>query len=227
MAKNPRLIDLAGQRFERLTIVGQAGNSPRGAALWNYQCDCGVLGVATGSDLRTGKTKSCGCMRTDRAARLNKTHGATGSRVYQTWQNMRARCLNPNSLGYANYGGRGIKICPEWETFPGFQDWVHSSGWKDGLSIERIDVNGDYSPDNCTWADAATQNANRRFVAVAPDGELWWHKAQSNGITAAAYRTRLFAGWPIEEAATHPMHVRRFARRRDQSGKFAASLPRI
>lgn len=220
MAKNPRLIDLTGKRFSRWSVITQAGNTPRGGALWLCVCDCGAERPVLGADLRNGKSVSCGCARTERVGRLNKSHGASGTRLHQAWKNMRGRCNNPNRPGFSDYGGRGIKVCAEWDDFSAFRGWALANGYSDNLSIERMDVNGDYSPSNCTWADAAVQSANRRFVAVAPDGELWWHKAQANGISQAAYRTRLHAGWPIEEAATHPMHVRRHPRKRDGRGKF-------
>lgn len=220
MTKNPRLADLRGLKFSRWTVLRQNGNTSRGAAVWLCVCDCGVERGVVGSDLRKGKSISCGCARTERVASLNKSHGATGSRLYQTWGNMRGRCNNPERRGYKDYGGRGIRICDEWSDFTVFRDWAIASGYADDLSIERNDVNGNYDPQNCTWATAAVQSANRRFVSRADDGDLWWHKAQANGISGAAYRSRLYAGWPIEEAATHPMHVRRYQRQRDDRGKF-------
>lgn len=138
-----------------------------------------------------------------------RTHGETGTRLYRIWQNMRKRCTSPACPGFPDYGGRGIKVCPEWNDFPSFRDWALSSGYSDDLSIEREDVNGDYEPSNCTWADAATQNANRRFVSAAPDGELWLHKALRNGITLDAFYVRKRNGWPMEQAVTWPMGKKR------------------
>lgn len=205
MAKNPRLVDISGKTFGRWTVFTQDGNAPGGGAMWQCACSCGTKRRVLGSDLRAGKSVSCGCATTERAATLRLSHGGTGTRLHRIWKNMRARCLRPMHPGYADYGGRGITICLEWADFAEFRDWAMSSGYKDTLSIERLDVNGGYSPDNCTWAMPAAQSANRRFVALAPDGELWWHKAKANGINAAAYRSRLYDGWPIEDAATRPM----------------------
>lgn len=217
---HPRLIDISGHRFGEWTVHDKTGNNPRGGALWRCVCSCGAERQVLGSDLRNGKSVSCGCKGIERIAHLNKSHGETGTRIYRTWKNMRARCLNSNKPGYEHYGGRGISICAEWSSFPAFRKWALESGYADDLSIERKDVDGDYTPSNCVWADAATQSANRRFVSVAPDGDLWWHKAKSNSITVSAYRSRLNAGWPIEVAASWPMHSRRVPRQRNSSGKF-------
>lgn len=210
MAKNPRLIDLAGHRFGLWRVLHQAGNSQRGAAIWRCSCECGTIRDVVGGDLRWGKSTNCGCVGAKRIGHLRKTHGESGTRLYRVWTNMRRRCADPNTTGFALYGGRGIKVCAEWANdFSAFSRWALSSGYADHLSIERLDNDGGYCPENCTWADAATQSANRRFVAKAPDGRLWWHIAQSNGISGSAYRTRINDGWPHEEAATWPMGRKR------------------
>jgi hypothetical protein len=221
MAKNPRLIDLSGRRFGLWTVGPQAGNTAGGGALWACQCDCGVERRVLGADLRNGKSTGCGCTSVGRLGDSCRKHSATGSRLHRIWVNMRKRCRNPNTPKFENYGGRGITICSEWNEFVVFEAWALANGYEPHLSIERKDVNGNYTPENCTWADAATQSANRRFVSRAPDGELWWHKARANGITWAAYQWRLSDGWPHELAVTWPMNKRRVARQRDDSGRFA------
>jgi hypothetical protein len=191
------------------TVVAKVGNTPKGAALWKCRCSCGRSGVVVGQDLRKGKSTCCGCVGTARIANHNKTHGLSRTRIHRIWKLMRRRCNSPSATGFENYGGRGITICPEWDDFTVFHDWAMSNGYSDALSIERIDVNSGYSPQNCTWATAQTQSENRRFVARRADGKLWWHVALEHGVTQGAYRTRLHDGWPIEKAATTPVRKKR------------------
>lgn len=222
VAKNPKLIDLAGQRFGKWTVGKQVGNTSGGGALWSCKCDCGTERAVIGTDLRTGKSASCGCtIDPKRLGNMQRKHGGTGSRLYHTWKNMRSRCSNPNKPGYKNYGGRGISVCAEWDDFPTFQRWAETSGYRSDLSIERMDVNGNYEPNNCMWAGAEVQSANRRFVQRAPDGELWWHKARRNGITRAAYSWRIGKGWSRKLAVTWPLGKRREKRQRNAKGQFA------
>jgi hypothetical protein len=138
-----------------------------------------------------------------------------------TWKNMRGRCNNPNRPGYENYGGRGISICPEWDSFAVFEQWANSVGYRAPLTLERMDVNGNYEPGNCMWAGPDTQSANRRFTKKAPDGELWWHKARKNGITRAAYNWRVAKGWPLPLVVTWPLGKRRVERDRNSAGQFS------
>lgn len=218
--KNPRLIDLTGKRFGGWIVIEQAGNNARGGALWRCRCDCGTVRAVNGADLRNEKSVSCGCLGSRAMiGKIRRSHGESGTPLYQVWKNMRARCRNPSTEGFKNYGGRGIAICAEWDEFAVFAEWAKSSGYRDDLSIERINVNGNYCPENCTWADAATQNANRRFNRRAPDGELWWHKARANGVTWAAYSWRRARGWPMEKVISWPLG-KRHPRPRNDSGQF-------
>lgn len=222
MAKNPRLIDLSGQRCGKWLVRAQAGNTPRGGALWHCICDCGTERAVLGNDLRSGKSASCGCtIDKQRLGNSNRTHGGSGTPLYNVWRNMRGRCRDQKNERYPHYGGRGITICQDWDDYAVFYQWAKASGYRRGLSIERINVNGDYCPENCTWAGPDVQAANRRFVKRAPDGELWWHKAKANGISRAAYAQRVHAGWPMEDAVTWPQGKRRVQRSRDDKGRFA------
>lgn len=221
--KNPRLINLDGQRFGKWLVVRQAGNNSGGGALWKCSCECGTERSVLGQDLRKGKSKSCGCHEKKMHIKRITRHGQTGTRLYQCWQNMRRRCRSKNNVQYPDYGGRGIQIDEQWDDFATFAAWAHANGYRDDLSIEREDVNGNYTPSNCVWATAAVQSANRRFVKRAPDGQLWRHKALANGISNAAYASRVHAGWPMEQAVTHPMGRERVPRERDPvTGRFGS-----
>jgi hypothetical protein len=221
MASNQRLIDLSGQRFGMWVVGRQSGNTKGGGALWLCRCDCGNERSVLGADLRKGKSISCGCKNTAALASSARTHGGSGSRLHMTWKNMRGRCNNPNRPGYENYGGRGISICPEWDSFAVFEQWANSVGYRAPLTLERMDVNGNYEPGNCMWAGPDTQSANRRFTKKAPDGELWWHKARKNGITRAAYNWRVAKGWPLPLVVTWPLGKRRVERDRNSAGQFS------
>lgn len=165
-----KLIDLTGSRFGWLSVMEKAPN--RGdQTYWLCKCDCGNTTEVNARDLKNGHTKSCGCNRLTNANIAKTTHGKTkGSRkskdrvprIYNTWCNMKQRCGNPNNPAYYRYGGRGIKVCTEWEKdFMAFRDWAMRNGYSDTLTIDRIDGDGDYEPGNCQWV-TLSENARRQ-----------------------------------------------------------------
>ncbi len=221
MSKNPRLIDITGHRFGRWLVITQNGNNKGGGALWMCRCDCGVTRSVLGADLRKGKSTNCGCLTVSRLGDLKRTHGGSRTRLYTTWKNMKARCYNPAGDSFEDYGARGIVVCDMWkDDFRTFREWALASGYRDDLTIERKDVNGNYEPDNCTWIEYGAQSFNRNYTMKDSDGQLWLHKARANGISNAAFRQRIAAGWSFEESSTWPQGKRRVRRERDDLGRF-------
>ena len=161
-----RLIDITGRKFGRLTVHAKHGRAGK-YVIWTCRCECGRLVNVRGQDLRTGNTKSCGCLQSERSAIANTKHGAASrgkkEALYVRWEGIKKRCYCSTSKTYKDYGGRGIKMCDEWrDDYNSFKSWALANGFESHLTIERIDVNGDYCPSNCCWIPKSQQSRNRR-----------------------------------------------------------------
>ena len=158
---------LCGEKFTRLTVV-RFHHKTRHHNFYECRCDCGNYKIVRQQHLLNGKIKSCGCYNRERASQamkanqLGRTHGLAQTRLYKIWLAMKARVTNPHRKGYKDYGGRGIKICESWLNFENFYQWALANGYDKNLSIDRINTNGDYCPDNCRWATMEVQQNNKR-----------------------------------------------------------------
>lgn len=169
-----KAINMAGKTYGRLAVIRLARSTPSGLLKWLCRCSCGIEVEVIGSNLRNGHTSSCGCYRKEEVSRRRTTHGAsTGSRLWRIWKAMRQRCSLKSRSNYKWYGGLGVTVCPEWETgFEAFQRWATANGYSDFLSIDRIDVNGNYEPSNCRWATATEQARNKRKSTKPANTEM-------------------------------------------------------
>lgn len=191
----PKLEDITGNRYGRLTVIEFAGfheqPSGRRRSQWRCRCDCGNEVIVQTFNLKSGNSKSCGCYNAESIKDRSTTHGCRHTRLYAIWTNMKTRCYNKGETSdYMNYGGRGIKMCEEWrDSFEPFRDWALKNGYDDSLSIDRVDVDGAYEPSNCRWVDAKLQANNRRnTISVSSNGETRTLSEWSR-ITGIKYHT--------------------------------------
>ncbi len=201
--RNRRLKDYSGIVFGRLTALrlierDRVWNNH----LWLFRCSCGTEKEIRLKSVRMGHTRSCGCLFSECMVKRNTTHGLTKKfpKEYRSWKDMRSRCRNPNNTDYRNYGGRGISICDRWDDFAAF---VEDMGYRpDGLTIDRIDTNGNYEPGNCRWASEKVQANNKRTnVRVTVEGETRTLQEWSDhfGIDRTKARYRLSQGWDMSD----------------------------
>ena len=159
-------VNLVGKTFGRLSVISRADSHVsqcgKKSTAWNCICECGNKAVVTSTRLLRGYTKSCGCYRRDVTTANNIKHGSSDTKLYYIWKNMKDRCYREKNRFYSNYGGRGIKVCSEWLDFNVFKEWAMKHGYREGLSIDRIDNNKGYFPNNCRWIPKSSQQRNRR-----------------------------------------------------------------
>ncbi len=198
--------NLRGKRFSRLTVI-ELG-TPRGkGSYWLCRCDCGGTNTVRSDALASGQVQSCGCLCVESSGNRARRHGRSKSAEHRAWSALKCRCLNPNATSYEHYGGRGITVCERWKN--SFEAFFDDMGPRPSslYSIDRIDVNQGYSPENCRWATAKTQRRNSRqnkYLSFRGRTQTLVEWAEETGLSAGAIRLRLSKGWTIERALTTP-----------------------
>ena len=200
---------LEGQVFGRLTVIDEGPRRLRGLRSWNCRCVCGATRNCPQESLLRGNTNSCGCLRSEKTRERRTRHGSSlfGQRspAYTAYKNCKSRCTNPNSDKYRYYGGRGIEMCERWMNDP--QAFLDDMGPRpDGMTLERKDSNGPYSPDNCVWASWHDQARNRSVVQRNHQGQPYFEIAEANGIGRSVFYSRVNRKWSLERASSEPTH---------------------
>lgn len=202
-----RFIDLTGHRFGKLTVISR-GENYHGSCTWNCECDCGKKKEIVAASLVSGHTKSCGKCKQPNEIESKKTY----DRLYGIWYGIKWRCLNRNSVDYYLYGGRGITVCDEWtgeDGFKNFYKWSLDNGYYDELTIDRIDVNGNYEPSNCRWAtykEQANNKRNNRLLTCRGVTHTLSEWSSITGIKPRTIESRIYLyGWSEEKAITTPV----------------------
>lgn len=202
--------DITGKHYGRLVAIKRVDNDRNNHKRWLCKCECGSETIVLENDLATGKTRSCGCYYKETRKIAAKTHGGSKTRLFRIWASMKSRCENPNRKDRAYYGGRGITVCDEWKEYEVFSKWAYENGYADNLSIDRIDVNKGYSPENCRWADAITQMNNtrhNRYITVGGETKTVTEWSRANHIPHSTIYYRLAHGWSEADAVAKQIGV--------------------
>ena len=204
-----RFEDIKGNRYGKLVAIQSYYDKEKKCTLWVCKCDCGNTATVRANSLKHGRVKSCGCLRSESNLQRKTTHGLSNTRLYSVWNNMKKRCTNPNAQNYKRYGARGICVCDEWaNSFENFSKWAYSNGYQEGLSIDRIDNNGNYCPENCRWSNIMTQNNNRNVsMMITYNGKTQNLSSWCKELDVPYFRTwqRIVQyGYSFEQAITLP-----------------------
>jgi hypothetical protein len=203
--------DLEGKKFNMLTVIKKVGKDKRKNILWLCKCDCGNDKTAITTNIKNGNILSCGCIKKHN----NKTHGKTETKLFKVFQNIKQRCYNQNNKKYKNYGERGIVICDDWlNDFTNFYNWAMDNGYQEdsGLTLDRIDVNGNYEPGNCRWADMKTQQNNKTInLNVTINGKTQTAKQweEEYNLTQGTVARRLRLGWEEDKLLIPPKKAKK------------------
>ena len=189
-----KAFELIGKKFGLLTVVSRVDNDQHGNTRWLCNCKCGNTAIVKATKLTCGRQVSCGCNR-------HRRNDKSRTRLYQIWRNMHGRCENPKRDHYDRYGGRGIEVCSEWKDFETFERWAIENGYAEDLSIDRIDVNGNYTPENCRWANRRQQCNNRSSNHLLEFRGTMYTIAQfaeKMNVPYHTIRNHIKAGWSTE-----------------------------
>lgn len=191
--------DLTARKFARWTVLSYKGYE-KPHRFWLCRCECGEEKIVQANSLLSGTSKSCGCLRTEKFRKRVTSHGESGTPLYKAWAAMRARCLKKNGAAFKHYGGRGIQICKRWDDFENFALDMGPS-YEEGLTLERVNVDGDYKPSNCKWIPKSKQAWNRTdtvYVDTIEGRMTIIQAAKRAGVSRGAMAGRIANQWPIE-----------------------------
>ena len=209
--------DMIGMKINMWTVLEYVGKNKSGGYMWRCKCECGNERIVDGRSLRCGASKCCGCTRGKNNIG-NFKHGGRKERLYSVWQSMKSRCLNRNDTFYYRYGGRGIRVCDDWLDYEKFRTWALSSGYDPNseyrkCTLDRIENDGSYCPENCRWVAQKIQNNNRSSNHIVTNGDgvsktlSEWSRIV--GIKKDTLRRRICdRGWDVDRALTEPVHKR-------------------
>lgn len=194
-------LNLVGQKFGRLTVTNRAENDKKGNTRWLCSCSCGKQGIVCGYHLKSGAIKSCGCIKKEMLSNRENAHHKAGTRLYRIWAGIKERCFNSNHKNYNRYKGRGITMCNEWkDNFMSFYNWAVNNGYKQGLTIERINNDGNYEPSNCRWAtrwEQANNTSHNHFIVYNGEKHTVSQWSKKTGIKYSVLRGRILDGLPL------------------------------